>query len=135
MKDDSARNSAGEPSFPQIAVSPDNPCPFLRAAVAAGFVDGHVVPLAKLSQTVEAASGETGMKKTLAGLETRLVALVANGLGPVRLLRSWWSGAVLDALRNGPLDKRGAGFAHSRRDRRGERGGAGASRRVRQGPA
>jgi len=102
MQDDSANK-------PQIAVSPDNPCPFLRAAVAAGFVDGHVVPLAKLSQTVEAASGEAGLKKKLAGLETRLVALVANGLSPVRLLRSWWSGAVLDALRDGPLDKHGAG--------------------------
>ena len=44
-------------------VSPNNPCPFLRALVAAGFVDGHVVPLAKLSKTVEAASGERGCKK------------------------------------------------------------------------
>ncbi len=34
-------------------VSPNNPCPFLRALVAAGFVDGHVVPLAKLSKTVD----------------------------------------------------------------------------------
>ncbi len=105
MHDDSARDA----SLPQIAVSPDNPCPFLRAAVASGFLDGHVVPLAKLAQTVEAASGETGLKKRIAGLKTRLVALVANGLGPLRLLRSWWSGAVLDGLRDGPLDKHGAG--------------------------
>jgi hypothetical protein len=102
MQDDSVNKQ-------QTIVSPNNPCPFLRAAVAAGFVDGHVVPLAKLSQTVEAASGEAGLKKKLAGLETRLVALVANGLSPVRLLRNWWSGAVLDALRDGPLDKHGAG--------------------------
>ena len=27
----------------------------------------------------------------------------------MRLLRSWWSGAELDALRNGPLDKHGVG--------------------------
>ena len=38
-----------------------------------------------------------------------MVALIANGLSPLRFLRSWWSGAVLDELRNGPLDKRGAG--------------------------
>lgn len=38
-----------------------------------------------------------------------LVALTASGLSPLRLLKSWWSGAVLDELRNGPLDKHGAG--------------------------
>ena len=90
-------------------VSPNNPCPFLRALVAAGFVDGHVVPLAKLSKTVEAASGEKGLQKSLAGLKVYLVALIANGLSPLRLLRSVWSGAQLDALRDGPLDKHGSG--------------------------
>ena len=90
-------------------VSPNNPCPFLRALVAAGFVDGHVVPLAKLSKTVEAASGEKGLQKSLAGLKVYLVALIANGLSPLRLLRSFWSGAQLDALRDGPLDKHGSG--------------------------
>ncbi|MGA7996910.1 MAG: di-heme-cytochrome C peroxidase [Bradyrhizobium sp.] len=109
MPDHSANSTASDAPGQPIPVSPDNPCPFLRAAVAAGFVDGHVVPLTRLSQTVEAASGETGLNKRLAGLKTRLVALVANGLGPLRLLRSWWSGAVLDALRDGPLDKHGVG--------------------------
>jgi hypothetical protein len=109
MQDDSANRTASDAPGRPIAVSPDNPCPFLRAAVAAGFVDGHVVPLARLSQTVEAASGETGLKKKLAGVKTCFVALVANGLGPLRLLRSFWSGAVLDALRDGPLDKHGVG--------------------------
>jgi hypothetical protein len=102
MQDDSANE-------PQIAVSPDNPCPFLRAVVAAGVVDGHIVPLAKLSQTVEAASGEKGMRKKQAGLKACLIALIANGLNPLRLLRSFWSGAELDALRDGPLDKHGSG--------------------------
>jgi mono/diheme cytochrome c family protein len=108
MQDERVTDSSDAASR-QAAVSPDNPCPFLRALVAGGVVDGHIVPLAKLSQTIEAASGENGLKRKLAGLETCLVALVANGLGPLRLLRSWWSGAVLDALRNGPLDKRGSG--------------------------
>ena len=80
-----------------------------RGSSRRGFVDGHVVPLARLAQTVEAASGETGFNKKLAGLKTRFVALIANGLGPLRLLRSFWSGAVLDALRDGPLDKHGVG--------------------------
>jgi hypothetical protein len=99
----------GDVASRQIAVSPDNPCPFLRALVAAGFVDGHVVALSKLSGTIETATGEKGLKERLAGLKIYLVALIANGLSPLRLLRSLWSGAQLDALRDGPLDKHGSG--------------------------
>jgi processive rubber oxygenase RoxA-like protein len=98
-------NAPGQP----IAVSPDNPCPFLRAVVSEGYVGGHNVPLATLAQTVQAASGKTGLLKVSVGIKTRLVALIANGLSPFRLLKSWWSGATLDELRNGPLDKRGVG--------------------------
>jgi hypothetical protein len=92
-----------------IAVSPDNPCPFLRALVAEGVVGGHIVPISKLAGEIEAASGETGLQKKLVGVKTFPVALIANGLSPLRLLRNWWSGTVLDHLRNGPLDKHGAG--------------------------
>jgi hypothetical protein len=100
---------SGDASARQVPVSSDNPCPFLRALVAGGFVGGHVVPLSRLSRTIEVATGEKGLKERLAGLEIYLVALIANGLSPLRLLRSWWSGAQLDALRDGPLDKRGSG--------------------------
>ena len=105
MQDDRPGASDASP----IAVSPDNPCPFLRAVVAGGFVDGHIVPLSKLCSTVEAASGEKGLQKKIVGVKTFLVALIANGLNPLRLVRSWWSGAVLDELRDGPLDKHGVG--------------------------
>jgi hypothetical protein len=107
MQDRTGSNSStpGQP----IAVSPDNPCPFLRAIVAEGYVGGHNVPLATLAQTVQAASGKSGLEKVKVGIETRLVALIANGLSPLRLIRSWWSGATLDELRGGPLDKRGVG--------------------------
>ncbi|HTB00236.1 MAG TPA: di-heme-cytochrome C peroxidase [Bradyrhizobium sp.] len=108
MQSDSAgTGSSGTPG--QIPVSPNNPCPFLRALVAGGFVSGHVVPLATLCRMVEAASGETGLKKKIVGIKTCMVALIANGLSPLRLWRSWRSGAVLDELRNGPLDKHGVG--------------------------
>src|SRR3954454_20838417 len=90
-------------------VSPDNPCPFLRSLVASRFVDGHIVPLPELTRTIEAATGETGLQAKLAGIKIWLVALIANGLSPLRLLRSWRSGAELDALRDGPLDKHGSG--------------------------
>ena len=109
MQDDRIDTAPGDARGRPMTVSPDNPCPFLRAVVAEGFVDGHVVPLSRLSAIVEAASGKKGLQKKLVGVKTCLVALIANGLGPLRLLRSWWSGAELDALRAGPLDKRGAG--------------------------
>ncbi|WP_315716568.1 MULTISPECIES: di-heme-cytochrome C peroxidase [unclassified Bradyrhizobium] len=107
MQEDSARARDALPG--QLPVSPDNPCPFLRALVAGGFVDGHSVPLKTIGDRVEAASGETGFKKRLVGIETFGVALIANGLSPLRLLKSLWSGADLDQLRNGPLDKHGGG--------------------------
>src|SRR5437764_13847362 len=89
----------------QVSVSPNNPCPFLRALVANGYVDGHIVPLSKLSGTIGMASGKTGLQEKIVGMKTYGVALLANG-HPVT---SMTSGAVLDELRNGPLDKHGAG--------------------------
>jgi hypothetical protein len=90
-------------------VSPNNPCPFLRGLVANGYLDGHTVALPKLTTTIEAATGEKGLKQQVAGIKIYIVALFANGLSPFRVLKSWWSGADLDELRNGPLDKHGAG--------------------------
>jgi len=89
----------------QIAVSPNNPCPFLRALVANGYVGGHLVPLSKIAETIDLASGEVGASKIMVWLETYGVAMIANG----NPLKSIASGAVLDELRNGPLDKHGAG--------------------------
>ncbi|WP_291869065.1 di-heme-cytochrome C peroxidase [Bradyrhizobium sp.] len=109
MQDDSISRVASGAAAPGPEVSPNNPCPFLRAVVSEGFVGGHIVPVSEVCRTVEAASGKTGLQKKLVGMKTYPVALIANGLGPLRLLRSWWSGAELDALRNGPLDKHGVG--------------------------
>ncbi len=102
-------HSIGTAPGGQIPVSSNNPCPFLRALVANGYVGGHVVPLSKLSEMIGAASGETGSAKKKVGLETWMVAVIANGLGPLRVLKSATSGAVLDELRDGPLDKHGGG--------------------------
>ena len=95
------------PDTPQVAVSANNPCPFLRALVANGYVGGHIVPLSKLRDVIEAASGKQGAEKTKAGIATYLIALIANGFAHVPV--SAVSGAILDELRNGPLDKHGAG--------------------------
>jgi hypothetical protein len=109
MQDPRVATASGDAAAGHTAVSANNPCPFLRAAVAEGFIDGHIVPIATLVHIVEAASGESGLQKSVVGWKTCLVALVANGLSPWRLLRNWWSGAELDGLRGGPLDKRGSG--------------------------
>ncbi|KRR04895.1 hypothetical protein [Bradyrhizobium valentinum] len=93
----------------QIPVSPNNPCPFLRALVANGYVSGHDVPLEKLTEMIGLASGETGSAQKSVRMKTWMVAVIANGLGPLRVLKSATSGAVLDELRNGPLDKHGGG--------------------------
>ena len=90
---------------PAAAVSPNNPCPFLRALVANGYVGGHIVPLSTIAGTIELASGEVGASKINVWLKTFGVAQMANG----NPLKSFISGAVLDELRNGPLDKHGAG--------------------------
>lgn len=100
-------NPRKKPYDPSIEVSPNNPCPFLRGLVGEGFVDGGTVPLTALSQTIANASGEKGPKKIFARIQVRGVALIANGAG--HILKSIWSGAQLDDLRGGPLDKRGAG--------------------------
>jgi hypothetical protein len=41
-----------------ISVSPNNPCPFLRGLVAGVYLGGEIVPLSKLTGTVEAATSE-----------------------------------------------------------------------------
>ena len=93
----------------QVPVSPNNPCPFLRALVANGYVGGHTVPLEKLTEMIGLASGETGSNQKDVRRKTWFVAVIANGLWPLRVWKSATSGAELDELRNGPLDKHGAG--------------------------
>ena len=102
----------------QLPVSPNNPCPFLRALVANGYVGGHIVPLPKLDETIGLASGKTGSAQNKVRIAAWLIAVIANGFGPARIYRSATSGAELDELRNGPLDKHGGGSrildAHAR---------------------
>jgi hypothetical protein len=109
MSDTPTGTASGTAPAGQIPVSPNNPCPFLRALVANGYVGGHVVPLSQIAEIVGLASGETGSAQNEVRLKTRMVAVIANGLGPLSVLKSATSGAVLDELRDGPLDKHGGG--------------------------
>ena len=99
-------------------VSPNNPCPFLRALVAQGRLADGVEPLGHVTQViVDVAHSGDGSPK-LPGAAIRAIALIANGLGPLRLARNGLGGVRLNRLRNGPLDKKGAGSrildAHAR---------------------
>ena len=98
---------ASEAAAPQV--SPNNPCPFLRALVAGNYVGGHIVPLPELAGTIGRATGKTGLAGADAKAKIFMVAQMANGIGPFSQLRSLTQGAILDELRNGPLDKHGAG--------------------------
>ena len=90
-----------------IPVSPDNPVRFCAVGSLPNFAMsmGMTSRCEKLTGAIEAASGETGLNERIAGGKVYLVALIANGLNPLRVFKSWWSGANLDELRNGPLDK------------------------------
>jgi hypothetical protein len=91
------------------SVSPNNPCPFLRALVDEGMLADDIEPLDKVVKTiVEVASTGEGKPK----LPTKVIygiAMIANGLGFLSLIRSMRRGVQLNALRGGPLDKKGVG--------------------------
>ena len=94
------------PELPEV--SSGNPCPFLRGLVAAGRLDDHEEPLSRLSKVVAQASAGPA-ESPLPTLVIGAIALVANGLSPLSLSKRLLGGVRLDGLRNGPLDKQGAG--------------------------
>jgi hypothetical protein len=100
---------SAEPGTEPPSVSPNNPCPFLRALVEGGHISGQVEQLSTIADTVVAAGGETPSESRLPKSKVYLIAMIANGFGLVRLVRSVRKGARLDSLRGGPLDKRGVG--------------------------
>ena len=94
---------------PTHPVSPGNACPFLRMLVAQGLLDDRRASMGDATEVIErvAATGEGAPQ--LPGIAVRLIALLANGLAPPTLLDNGIHGVKLNALRNGPFDKRGAG--------------------------
>jgi hypothetical protein len=92
-----------------VRVSPNNPCPFLRALVSEGLLDNQVASIGDATATIEAVAAAGEGNPSLPSLAIRLIALLANGLGPSSLVDNGLHGLKLNALRNGPLDKKGAG--------------------------
>jgi hypothetical protein len=93
----------------QPKVSPNNPCPFLRALVGEGLLDDRGATIGDATEVIErvAATGEGAPR--LPSLAIRVIALLANGLGPAALLGNAVDGVRLNKLRNGPFDKQGTG--------------------------
>lgn len=94
---------------PRHLVSSDNPCPFLRALVADGTLADGTEPLARIAtilvETARQGEGAPSLPKT--GI--CIIALSANGMSLSKMLQSYRHGVQLNALRNGPYDKQGAG--------------------------
>jgi hypothetical protein len=90
-------------------VSANNPCPFLRALVSMGELSDDREPLAKVAAIVAATARTGDGHPELPRGAIFAIASVANGWGPLSLVDAQWHGLQLNALRGGPLDKKGAG--------------------------
>jgi hypothetical protein len=86
----------------QSPVSPNNPCSFLRALVANGDVANDTEILARVTSViVNTARGGEGQPE-LASAPIYTIAMAANGVGALSLLRSQREGVRLNELRAGP---------------------------------
>jgi hypothetical protein len=93
----------------QHPVSAGNPCPFLRALVADGTLVDGVEPINNIANTiVEVAKKGEGAPDVKPGA-IRVIAMIASGLSPWAVLQSKRKGVQLNALRSGPLNKKGVG--------------------------
>jgi hypothetical protein len=90
-------------------VSPNNPCPFLRALVSEGLLPDDVASLSEVTEVITRVAKTGDGHPNLPGAAIRAIAAAANGLNPLQVLRNAKDGVQLNALRNGPLDKKGAG--------------------------
>ncbi len=91
------------------SVSANNPCPFLRALVSTGQLSDGREPLAKVAAVVAATARAGDGRPVLPRNAIIAIGSVANGMGPLSLVDTLWHGLKLNALRGGPLDKKGVG--------------------------
>ncbi len=92
-----------------IPVSANNPCPFLRALVASGQLADAVEPLGKVAQVIAATARQGEGQPVLPRKLIEGIAFIAHGVSPAALLTTRRQGLRLNALRGGPLDKKGVG--------------------------
>jgi hypothetical protein len=92
-----------------LPVSPNNPCPMLRALVTAGYLPDGSADLSAIGDIAARLAGTDTKPDRKTGFLTMLVAAIANSLNPLTIIRNLLSGVRLDQLRDGPLDKHGVG--------------------------
>ncbi len=93
----------------RLPVSGDNPCPFLRALVAAGRLADDTEPIGTVAEVIADTARRGEGQPALPRAAIAGIALIANGLGPASVLRTKLQGLRLNRLRGGPLDKKGVG--------------------------
>ena len=94
---------------PPPPVSGNNPCPFLRALVASGRLADGAEPIGKVVEVIAETARRGEGRPALARAAIAGIAMIANGLSQAALLRTKLQGLQLNALRGGPLDKKGVG--------------------------
>jgi hypothetical protein len=92
-----------------LPVSSNNPCPFLRALVADGKLADDTEPLSRVASVIVDVAKKGDGHPALPSVAIYGIAMIANGLGPFSLIGTSTQGLKLNQLRNGPLDKKGAG--------------------------
>ena len=96
-------------SVGSLPVSANNPCPFLRALVSMGSLSDGREPLGKVASAVASTARAGDGQPVLPRAAIWAIGLMANGLDPLSLIDTRLRGLRLNALRGGPLDKKGAG--------------------------
>jgi len=85
-----------------------NPCPFMRALQALGYIAPQKAPLANFSHIVTVAM-DSGIEKPPPKFAIKLLALLASAKSVSTFIQTFSQGFSVDNLRLGPLDKRGVG--------------------------
>jgi hypothetical protein len=93
----------------ELPVSANNPCPFLRALVASGQLADDSEPLGRVAEVIVQVARHGEGQPALPKAAILGIAAIANGVGPLAVLRARQRGLRLNALRDGPLDKHGVG--------------------------
>lgn len=103
--------SSSDRSSAPATVSPNNPCPFLRALVAERLLADDTESMGRVATVIASVAKAGDGAPSLPAAAIYAIASIANGLNPLSVARGQASGLRLNALRDGPLDKHGVGSA------------------------
>ncbi|MFB2578464.1 MULTISPECIES: hypothetical protein [unclassified Acinetobacter] len=94
----------------EITVSPNNPCPFLRALVARGDLNNDNASLQQIADAVShIEKGADHGEQPLSPRAIKVIASVAHGFSPRQIYHNVNDGVALNQLRGKILDKKGTG--------------------------